>query len=417
MTGNGNTQVRASIDAQVDVLMSNTGYGDDQTREIMRQELRERLVQAEREGRPLRVYCGYDPRTTDLHLGHTITMHKLRQFQEFGHHVIFLIGSFTSLIGDPDDTKAREILTPEKVAENAQTYKEQAFKILDPKLTEVRHNSEWLAELGFLDVIKLAQHFTVQQFLAREGFSNRLEGGNPIYLHEFFYPLMQGYDPIGLKADAQVGGQDQLFNLMAGRQLMQKLGVQPQIVIAMGESLPGTDGIQKMSKSKGNHIPLFSEPGQMYTSLMKLPDFAMPLYFKLMLGWGQEDVDDMMARVNRGEVEPQEIKAGMALDITTIFHGREAALQGREFSRKAMQEGGIPDDIAEHAISDDAALVDLLAATGLCKSKGDAKRQVQGGGVRRDSEKVTDVDEIVRVADLPTVLQYGKRHFVRIVKG
>ncbi len=413
----GNTQVRAPIDEQVDVLMSNTGYGDDQTREIMRHELRERLVQAEREGRPLRVYCGYDPRTTDLHLGHTITMHKLRQFQEFGHHVIFLIGSFTSLIGDPDDVKARDILTPEKVAENAQTYTEQAFKILDPKLTEVRHNSEWLAELGFLDVIKLAQHFTVQQFLAREGFSNRLDSGNPIYLHEFFYPLMQGYDPIGLKADAQVGGQDQLFNLMAGRQLMQKLGVQPQIVIAMGESLPGTDGIQKMSKSKGNHIPLLSEPGQMYTSLMKLPDFAMPLYFKLMLGWSQEDVDDMMARVNRGEVEPQEIKAGMALDVTTIFHGREAAMHGREFSRKAMQEGGIPDDIAEHAITDDAALVDLLAATGLCKSKGDAKRQVQGGGVRRDSNKVTDVDEVVRVADLPTVLQYGKRHFVRIVKG
>ncbi|MBI5931260.1 MAG: tyrosine--tRNA ligase [Chloroflexi bacterium] len=413
----GNTQVRVSIDEQVDVLMSNTGYGDDQTRDIMRRELRERLIQAEREGRPLRVYCGYDPRTTDLHLGHTITMRKLRQFQEFGHHVIFLIGSFTSLIGDPDDTKARDILTPEKVAENAQTYQAQAFKILDAEKTEVRHNSEWLAELGFLDVIKLAQHFTVQQFLAREGFSNRLEAGNPIYLHEFFYPLMQGYDPIGLKADVQVGGQDQLFNLMAGRQLMSKLGVAPQIVIAMGESLPGTDGVVKMSKSKGNHIPLLSESGQMYTSLMKLPDFAMPLYFKLLLGWSQEDVDDMMARISRGEVEPQEVKAGMALDITTIFHGREAALQGREFSRTAMQEGGIPEDIAEHAITADTSLVDLLVATGLCKSKGDAKRQIQGGGVRRDSEKVTDADEVVQLSELPTVLQYGKRHFVRIVKG
>lgn len=413
----GNTQTHVSIDEQVDVLMSNTGYGDDQTRDIMRQELRERLLLAEREGRPLRVYCGYDPRTTDLHLGHTITMRKLRQFQEFGHQVIFLIGSFTSLIGDPDDTKAREILTTEKVAENAQTYQEQAFKILDPLKTEVRHNSEWLAELGFLDVIKLAQHFTVQQFLAREGFSNRLEAGNPIFLHEFFYPLMQGYDPIGLNADAQVGGQDQLFNLMAGRQLMQRFGIAPQVVIAMGESLPGTDGVQKMSKSKGNHIPLLSEPGQMYTSLMKLPDFAMPLYFKLLLGWTQEDVDDMMAQIQRGEVEPQELKAGMALEITTIFHGREAALQGREFSRKAMQEGGIPDDIAEHAIVEDMGLVDLLVSTGLCKSKGDARRQIQGGGVRRDSEKVTDEDEIVQVATLPTVLQYGKRHFVRIVRG
>lgn len=413
----GKPEVSVAIDNQVGVLMSNTGYGDDQIRDMMRRELRERLIEAEREGRPLRVYCGFDPRTSDLHLGHTIPMRKLRQFQDYGHHVVFLIGSFTSLIGDPDDSKARDLMTVEKVAENAKTYTEQAFKILDPALTEVRHNSEWLSELGFLDVIKLAQHFTVQQFIAREAFSRRIDEGNPIYLHEFFYPLMQGYDAVALKTDVQIGGQDQLFNLMAGRQLMQKMGVKPQIVVAMGESLPGTDGVMKMSKSKGNHIPLLSEVGQMYTSLMKLPDSAMPLYFKLLLGWGQDDVGDMMARIASGEAEPQEIKAGMALEITTIFHGRDAAMAGREFSRTAMQEGGIPDDIAEHTINADASLVDLLAETGLCKSKGDARRQIQGGGIRRDSEKVSNVDEIVRLDQLPTVLQYGKRHFVRVING
>lgn len=406
-----------SIDEQVEVLMSNTGYGDDQIRETMRQELRERLIAAQKEGRPLRVYAGFDPRTSDLHLGHTIPMRKLRQFQEFGHEVVFLIGSFTSLIGDPDDKTARDMLTQEKVAENAQTYTEQAFKILDRKKTKVHHNSEWLAELSFLDIIKLAQHFTVQQFISRETFRKRLDEGNPVYLHEFFYPLMQGYDAAAMKTDVQVGGQDQLFNLMAGRQLMKGLGMQPQIVIAMGESLPGTDGIMKMSKSKHNHIPLLSEAGQMYTSLMKLPDSTMPLYFKLLLGYSQKQVDALMAEVESGEKQAQEVKAEMALEITKIFHGEEAALAGREFSRTAMQQGGIPDDIAEYAISQDALVVDLLVETGLLASKGDARRQIDGGGVRRDGVKVEDVKEMVTLEQLPVVLQYGKRKFVRLVQA
>lgn len=404
-----------SIDEQVEVLMSNTGYGDPQTRQQMQIELRERLIEAQKEGRPLRVYAGFDPRTSDLHLGHTIPIRKLRQFQDFGHEVTFLIGSFTSLIGDPDDSTARDIMTAEKIAENAATYTEQAFKILDPRKTEVRHNSEWLSELGFLDVINLAKNFTVQQFLARETFGKRLEEGNPIYLHEFFYPLMQGYDPIALKADVQVGGQDQLFNLMAGRQLMSKLGIRPQIVIAMGESLPGTDGVMKMSKSKKNHIPLLAEPGQMYTSLMKLPDSTMPLYFKLLLGWPAAKVDALMAEIAAGRRQPQEVKAEIALEVTTIFHGKEAARAGQEFSRKAMQEGGIPDDIPEYPLHQETKLVDLLVETGLCKSKSDARKQIDGGGVRRNGDKVTDVNDVIHPDQLPVVLQYGKRSFVRIV--
>jgi tyrosyl-tRNA synthetase len=245
-----------TIDEQVEVLMSGAEYGDPETKENMRKELRERLIEAEKEGRPLRVYCGYDPRTSDLHLGHTISMRKLRQFQEFGHDVTFLIGTFTSLIGDPSDKeKARDQLTAEKVEENAQTYAQQAFKILDPEKTRVRRNSEWLSTLDFADIIRLASNFTVQQFLVRENFAKRMDTSQPIYLHEFFYALMQAYDAVAQEADVQVGGQDQLFNiLVAGRKLQQALGQRPQIAIIMGESLPGTDGSAKMSKSQGNHI-------------------------------------------------------------------------------------------------------------------------------------------------------------------
>ena len=255
-----------SIDEQVEVLMSGTAYGDPETKESMTRDLRERLIEAEKEGRPLRVYCGYDPRTADLHLGHTITMRKLRQFQEYGHDVTFLVGTFTSLIGDPSDKdKARDQLTPEQVDENARTYAEQAFKILDPEKTRVRRNDEWLSPLDFADIIRLASNFTVQQFLVRENFSKRIDEGKAIYLHEFFYALMQAYDAVAQEADVQVGGQDQLFNiLVAGRKLQQGLDQKPQIAIIMGESLPGTDGDMKMSKSQGNHIPLLSEPWDMF---------------------------------------------------------------------------------------------------------------------------------------------------------
>lgn len=407
----------SDIDAQVEVLMSNTGYGDDQTRETMRKELRERLIEVEKVGRPLRVYCGYDPTTTDLHLGHTITMRKLRQFQDYGHHVTFLIGSFTSRIGDPDQETARTMLTPEQIEANARTYTDQAFKILDRDQTEVRYNHEWLEKLSFGELIHLAKHFTVQQFLARENFRKRYDDGDAIFLHEFFYPLMQGYDAVAQQTDVQVGGQDQLFNLMAGRQLMRGLGIKPQIVIAMGESLPGTDGIKRMSKSRGNHIPILAEPGQMYTSLMKLPDSAMPLYFKLLLGWSQQQADDIMATIERGEREPQDVKAELAFAITEIFHGTEGAEAGREFSKTAMRTGGIPDDIEEYAISENARVVDLLVETGLLGSKADAKRQIKGGGVRQNGERVEDIGAEVTLEQLPVVLQYGKRKFVRLVKG
>lgn len=400
-----------TIDQQVEILMSNTGYGDEQTRQMMARELKERLIEAEKEGRPLKVYCGYDPRTSDLHLGHTITMRKLKQFQDFGHEVTFLIGSFTSLVGDPDDTQARELLTPEKVEENGRTYAEQAFKILDREKTIVRHNDEWLAPLNFLDLIKLAQTFTVQQFLARDNFKERLEKGIPIYLHEFFYPLMQGYDAAAMQTDVQVGGQDQLFNLMAGRQLMARLGMKPQIVIAMGESLPGTDGYLKMSKSKGNHIPILTNALDMFGKIMSIPDHAMPSYFKLLLGW---DAAQLKAVENE---HPREVKARLAREIVGIFHPTSDPQAVQAEWERIFKADGLPDEMPDFAINGLQNVVDILAASGLCSSKGDAKRQIQGGGVRLGGEKVTDFDLKIAPDQLPLVLQVGKRKFVRLVAG
>src|SRR5574341_469417 len=268
--------METTTEEQGQLLMQGTEYGDDELKQAMTEELRHRLSEARDEGRPLRVYCGFDPRTSDLHLGHTVPMRKLRQFQALGHEVTFLVGNYTSLIGDPSDQdKLRPQLTPEPVEHNARTYAEQAYKILDRDKTLIRYNATWLSELTFADLIKLASNFTIQQFLTRENFRLRWEKGDPVYLHETFYSLMQGYDAYAMRSDVQVGGTDQLFNIVtAARKVMTYLGEKPNIAIIMG-ILPGTDGDVKMSKSLGNHIPLLSTPEDMYGKVMSLPDKAM----------------------------------------------------------------------------------------------------------------------------------------------
>ncbi|NDJ60730.1 MAG: tyrosine--tRNA ligase [Chloroflexi bacterium] len=409
-----------TIDEQVDVLMSGAEYGDAQTKVNMSRELRERLIEAEKEGRALRVYCGYDPRTADLHLGHTITMRKLRQFQEFGHDVTFLVGTFTSLIGDPSDKdKVRDQLTPEQVDENARTYADQAFKILDPELTRVRRNDEWLGPLDFADIIRLASNFTVQQFLVRDNFSNRMESGQPIYLHELFYGLMQGYDAVAQEADVQVGGQDQLFNIVvAGRKLQEALGQRPQVAIIMGESLPGTDGEIKMSKSLGNHIPLLDEPFDMFGKVMSVPDKAMPIYHKLILGWSPAQIEELEAGMASGELHPNEVKMGLAREIVAIFHGPDGTEAAQkhwdEVFRSGDKGGGVPDDIPEEALAEEEKIVDLLRRLNMVSSGGEAKRLMQQNGVRLNQEPVTDVAATVTPEMLPAVLQVGKRKFVRL---
>jgi tyrosyl-tRNA synthetase len=408
-----------SIDEQVDILMSGAEYGDPKTRETMARELKERLIQAEKEGRPLRVYCGYDPRTADLHLGHTITMRKLRQFQEFGHDVTFLVGTFTSLIGDPSDKdKAREQLTAEQVDENARTYAEQAFKILDPELTRVRRNDEWLAPLDFADIIRLASNFTVQQFLIRENFAKRLDAGQPIYLHEMFYGLMQGYDAVAQEADVQIGGQDQLFNiLVAGRKLQEALGQKPQIAIIMGESLPGTDGEIKMSKSLGNHIPLLSEPWDMYGKVMSIPDKAMPIYYKLIIGWSPAQVDELKANLESGALHPNEVKMRLAREIVTIFHSPEdAEAAQRRWDEVFRGKGsGVPEDMPEEVLAEEEKIVDILRRLDMVSSGGEARRLMQQNGVRLNDAPVTDPLATIAPDALPAVLQVGKRKFVRLV--
>jgi tyrosyl-tRNA synthetase len=407
-----------TIDEQVEILMSGAEYGDPQTKEHMRRELRERLIEAEKEDRPLRVYAGYDPRTSDLHLGHTITMRKLRQFQEYGHDVTFLIGTFTSLIGDPSDKdKVREQLTREQVEENARTYAEQAFKILDPNLTRVRRNDEWLSTLDFADIIRLASNFTVQQFLVRENFANRLNEGQPIFLHELFYGLMQGYDAVAQEADVQVGGQDQLFNiLVAGRKLQEGMGQKPQIAIIMGESLPGTDGEIKMSKSLGNHIPLLSEPWDMFGKVMRIPDKAMPIYYKLILGWSPAQLKELDEGLVSGSLHPNEAKMRLSREIVSIFHSPEAAQEAQKRWDEVYRGGsGVPNDIPEEALSAEERVTDILRRLNMVSSGAEAKRLIQQNGIRINGELVTDINAMVKLDMLPTVLQVGKRKFVRLV--
>src|SRR5512138_494214 len=309
-----------NIDEQVELLMLGTEYGDEDLKKAMTNELRQRLIECQHEGRPLRVYCGYDPTSTDLHLGHTITMRKLRQFQDLGHEVTFLIGSYTALVGDPSDkNKARPILTEEQVAHNAKTYAEQAFRVLDPAKTRVRYNGEWLSELSLLDLIRLGQNFTVQQFLARENFAKRFESGEPIFLHETYYSLMQGYDAVAQQTDVQVGGTDQLFNIIvAGRKLQEALGQKPLVGIITG-ILPGTDGTQRMSKSTGNIVPINSGAEDMYGKLMSIPDFAMEKYMRLVTRWLPREIDVVLESLGAGTAHPRDVKMKMAYEITGIF--------------------------------------------------------------------------------------------------
>jgi tyrosyl-tRNA synthetase len=402
-----------SLDDQVALLMQGTEYGDETLSKNMANELRSRL----QEGRPLRVYCGFDPRTSDLHLGHTIPMRKLRQFQELGHEVTFLIGNYTSLLGDPSDKdKLRPQLTQDEVAANARTYSEQAFKILDRGKTQVRFNAEWLSELSFLDVIKLAQNFTVQQFMTRENFSQRLEKGDPIYLHETFYALMQGYDAVAQHTDVQVGGSDQLFNIItAGRKLQEASGQKPQIGVIMG-ILPGTDGVVKMSKSLGNHIPILAAPEDMYGKVMSIPDSAMPLYFKLATRFTPVQIAEVERGLADGSRHPRDVKMALAREVVGIFHDDAVAARAEEQFKKVFQHKGLPDDMPAFAVGASMTIIDVMVALGFAASKGEARRLIVGKGVYLDGRTIDDPLEMPR-PEPESVLQVGKRRFARLVKA
>jgi tyrosyl-tRNA synthetase len=400
-----------SIDDQVALLMQGTEYGDEAIRRTMEAELRQRLL----EDRPLRLYCGYDPRTSDLHLGHTITMRKLRQFQDLGHDVTFLIGNYTSLIGDPSDKDSlRPLLTPEQIEENARTYAEQAFRILDRERTRVRYNAEWLSGLTFAQLIHIASNFTVQQFLSRENFSKRLDRGEPIYLHETFYALMQAYDAVAQETDVQVGGTDQLFNIIvAGRKLQEALGQRPQIGIIMS-ILPGTDGVVKMSKSLGNHIPILATPEDMYGKIMSLPDAAMPVYFRLVTRYTPAQIAAIERGLADGSRHPRDVKMELAREIVSIFHGDDATRQAEEHFITVFQQRELPPDMPDYAVPAGATVLDVLTGAGLAASRGEARRLVEQGGVRLDGRAIERPDEVIELG-IGAVLQVGKRRFVRLV--
>ena len=401
-----------NIDEQVELLMQGTEYGDEDLKKAMTAELRERLIQAQNEGRPLRVYCGYDPTSTDLHLGHTITMRKLRQFQDLGHEVTFLIGSYTALVGDPSDkNKARPILTQEQVAANGKTYADQAFRVLDPAKTKIRENGEWLSKLTLVDLIRLGQNFTVQQFLARENFANRLEKGEPIFLHETFYALMQGYDAAAMETDIQVGGTDQLFNIIvAGRKLQEALGQKPLVGVICG-ILPGTDGVQRMSKSMGNIVPINTNADDMYGKVMSVPDAAMSKYYRLVTRFSPHEIDDIEKAVAAGTMHPRDAKMRLAREITSIFYGDAAADAAQENFVKMFQQKEVPDEMPEYSLKVGETVLDVILAAGMAESKSKARSLIDQKGVRLDGETLERGDVPF---PHPGVLQVGKRRFLRV---
>lgn len=399
------------VEAQLQVLMQGTEYGDAQLAAKMRAELRERLLL----GRPLRVYCGYDPTATDLHLGHTITMRKLRQFQELGHEVTFLIGSYTALVGDPSDkNRARPVLTEEQVNENARSYSEQAFRVLDREKTVVRANGEWLSKLSLVELIRLAQNFTVQQFLVRDNFAKRMQNGDPIFLHETFYALMQGYDACAMQTDVQVGGTDQLFNIIvAGRKLQEALGQRPQVGI-ITSILPGTDGVLRMSKSTGNHIPVATTAEDMYGKLMSVPDAALNVYMRLVTRWSPAAVQRMEEQLASGALHPRDGKMQVAHEITEVFYGADGAAQGQAHFERVFQRRELPDDMPVLAVVAGTKLVDFVVAEGLVPTKSEARRLIKQGGIKLGGVAVADTELLLQLGEA-TVIQVGKRKFARLM--
>ncbi len=404
---------KMTIDEQVEYLMQGADYGDEKLKQAMAAELKERLLEVEKENRPLRVYCGYDPTAPDLHLGHTVTMRKLSQFQELGHDVMFVIGDFTSLIGDPSDKdKLRPHLSPEQIADNANTYAEQSYKVLDPKKTTVRHNAEWLSKLTFEDVIRLSANFTVQQFLSRDNFAKRFGNNDAIYLHEFYYALMQGYDAFELDADVQVGGSDQLFNIVtAARKLMTALGKKPNIGIIMS-ILPGTDGVIRMSKSLGNHIAITGDPKDMYGKLMSIPDKAMGVFSRLVTRWSPDEISEFETKISSGDLHPKEAKMILAREIVTIYHDEQAAKDAEAEFVRVFQEQGQPEEMNEYQLQKGQTVLDVLQDSGLTESRSEARRLIKQSAIRLDEQKLVDPH-----ADFPGkgVLQVGKRRFVKII--
>ncbi len=408
MTSSPAPRQMAPVEDQMRVLMAGTEFGDEATRRVMARELRVRLE----EDRPLRVYCGYDPTRVDLHLGHTVTMQKLRQFQDLGHEVTFLIGSFTALIGDPTGRdKTRPVLTPAEVEANARTYTDQAFAVLDRARTSVRFNGEWLAKLSFADVTRVTGHYTLQQFLRRENFAKRQAAGDPIHISEFLYAMMQAYDAYHLETDVQLGGTDQTFNLLAGRQLQEAMGQAPQVCLTV-PILVGTDGHEKMSKSYGNYIGITDPPNDMFGKVMSIPDAAIIDYFTLVTPLPPDEVETVGRSLEAGTLAPMDAKKRLGEEITRVFHGGTAAAEARAYFEATVQRKETPDEMREHGVERGGPLTTVLRETNLVKSNGEVRRLVEQGALFVNGEKVTDFSIDVGPGD---EIRVGRHRFLRLV--
>ncbi len=410
-------QVVVEAERQHRLIMRGTAYGDEGTRRAMSRELMQRLTGSIADGTPLRVYLGVDPTSPDLHIGHCVTLRKLRLFQQLGHQAILLIGDFTGLVGDPSDKdSARPMQAAEVLERNARTYREQAFKLLDPERTEVRRNSEWLAKLDFGDVIRLAANFTLQQFAERDAFAKRLSAKQPVYVHEFMYGLMQGYDAVALRADVQLGGTDQTFNIGAGRTLQERTGQSPQVAV-LTPILVGTDGRQRMSKSTGNYIGIDEPPLEQYGKAMSIPDAAIEEFFMHGTGTAPEQVDRLIADMAAGRVPPMEAKRRLAAAIVSEWHGEEAAAAAAGEWTTIFSKRDAPDEMPDVEVdfagadSIDAQLATLVLSSGAAASNGEAKRLIKQGAVSINGEKAAGPTAMISDGD---VLRVGKRQWRRI---
>ena len=407
------------VDEQMDLLEKGAA-------EIIRvPDLRERLEDSRKTGRPLRVKAGFDPTAPDLHLGHTVLMRKLRHFQQLGHTVIFLIGDYTSLIGDPTGRNVtRKPLTRQQIDANAETYKQQVFKILDECVTEVRYNSEWLGKLGYEDIVRLTAHFTVSQMLERDEFHKRFQAEQPISLHELLYPVMQGYDSVALECDVELGGTDQRFNLGCGRELQRHYGQKPQIIL-MTPILEGTDGVQKMSKSLNNAIGINEPPAEMYGKLMSVSDELMWKYFLFLTDLRGSEVEALKAEVAAGKLHPMEAKKRLARSITADFHGEAAAQAADENWARMFQQKETAEDLEEVTVAhaeiagpeaNQIRLPKLLVHLGLAASGAEANRKIAEKAVKLDGEGAAGAVISIGVLPVRIVVRLGKRAKVAVIQ-
>jgi len=378
---------------------------------ITEEDLRKKLAR----GKPLRVKAGFDPTAPDLHLGHTVLLNKMRQFQELGHHVMFLIGDFTGMIGDPTGRNVtRPPLTPEQIAENAETYKEQVFKVLDPAKTEVMFNSTWCSQLGAAGVVKLAGTWTVARMLERDDFAKRFAEQRPISIHELLYPLMQGYDSVAMKADVELGGTDQKFNLLVGRELQKHFGQEPQVILTM-PLLEGLDGVNKMSKSLGNYVGIHEPPNEMFGKLMSASDDLMWRYIELLSFEPLATISEWKKSV-QGGANPRDVKIRFAQEIVERFHDRRAAEGALEDWNARFRDGGMPSDLEEKTITvatDGTAIAQVLKSSGLVPSTSEALRMIEQRGVKVNGDTVDD-KALKLSAGSTYVLQVGKRKFAKV---